>query len=98
MESISSNLEIFFISANFCAVKSMKDGSFFLPLLGTGAKKGLSVSIKILSHGKNLNVSCNFREFLKVIIPLAEKKAFKVKSYIAKSLLPVKQCIKILRF
>ena len=62
----------------------MNDGSFFLPLLGTGAKKGLSVSIKILSKGKNLNVSCKSREFLKVIIPLAEKKAFNVKSFFCK--------------
>jgi len=86
------------ISANFFAVKSINEGSFFLPLLGTGAKYGLSVSIKILSNGKDLNVSCSPKEFLKVIIPLAEKKAFKDKSFFAKSLLPVKQCIKIFRF
>ena len=57
--------------SNFAAVKSINEGSFFFPLLGTGAKKGLSVSIKILSKGKNLNVSCKSIEFLKVIIPLA---------------------------
>ena len=36
-------------------------------------KKGLSVSIKILSIGIDLNVSCKSNEFLKVIMPLAEK-------------------------
>ena len=70
---IRSDLDIFFISASFAAVKSIKEGSFFLPLLGTGARKGLSVSIKILSNGNDLNVSCKLTEFLKVIIPLAEK-------------------------
>ena len=54
----------------------MNDGSFFFPLLGTGAKKGLSVSTKILSKGILQKVSCKFKLFLKVIIPLAEKKAF----------------------
>ena len=63
----------FLISANFCAVKSINDGSFFFPLLGTGARKGLSVSIKILSFGKNLKVFCKSWVFLNVIIPLAEK-------------------------
>ena len=57
---------------------------FFFPLFGSGAKKGLSVSIKILSNGKNLNVSCNSAEFLKVIMPLAEKKAFNVNRFRAK--------------
>ena len=51
----------------------MNDGSFFFPLFGTGAKKGLSVSIKMFSDGIDLNVSCKSIEFLKVIIPLAEK-------------------------
>ena len=69
--SISSSLVIFFISANLVAVKSINDGSFFFPLLGTGAKKGLSVSIKMLSIGIDLNVSCKSSEFLKVMIPLA---------------------------
>ena len=55
--SIISFLDIFFISASFVAVKSMKEGSFFFPLLGTGAKNGLSVSIKILSIGIDLKVS-----------------------------------------
>ena len=73
VDSINSLLLIFFKIASFSAVYFTNDGSFFFPLLGTGAKKGLSVSIKILSRGKNLNVSCKFCEFLKVIIPLAEK-------------------------
>ena len=72
-----SVLLIPFISASFIAVKSMNDGSFFFPRLGTGARKGLSVSTKILSKGINLNVSCKSNEFLKVIIPLAEIKGVK---------------------
>ena len=51
----------------------MKDGSFFFPLFGTGARNGLSVSIRILFSGSDLNVFCNSTEFLNVIIPLAEK-------------------------
>ena len=34
--------------ANFSAVNFIKDGSFFFPLLGIGAKYGLSVSINRL--------------------------------------------------
>ena len=70
---ISSSSGIPLISANFFAVWSINEGSFFLPLLGTGAKKGLSVSIKSLSIGIILKVFCSSVEFLKVIIPLAEK-------------------------
>ena len=62
----------------------IKLGSFFFPLIGIGAKKGLSVSINILSFGKNLNVSCNSTLFLKVIIPLAEKYALRSRSFFAK--------------
>ena len=68
-----SFFDTFLISANLAAVKSINDGSFFFPLLGTGAKKGLSVSIRILSNGRDLNVFWRSTEFLKVIIPLAEK-------------------------
>ena len=53
MKSIRSDLDTSLICANFSAVKSIKDGSFFFPLFGTGAKYGLSVSIKILSNGKD---------------------------------------------
>ena len=70
---INSDFDITFISASLAAVKSIKEGSFFFPLFGTGARNGLSVSIKILSSGRILNVSCNSIEFLKVIMPLAEK-------------------------
>ena len=70
---ISSSFGIPLISDNFFAVWSINEGSFFLPLLGTGAKKGLSVSIKILSKGNDLKVFCNSKAFLYVIIPLAEK-------------------------
>jgi hypothetical protein len=54
---MSSSLEISFISESLFAVKSIKEGSFFFPLFGTGAKYGLSVSIKILSIGRDLKVS-----------------------------------------
>ena len=70
---ISSDFSIPFISASLAAVKSINDGSFFFPRFGTGAKKGLSVSIRILSNGRDLNVFWRSTEFLKVIIPLAEK-------------------------
>ena len=73
MNSIRSDLDTSLICANFSAVKSIKDGSFFFPRLGTGAKYGLSVSIKSLSNGRDLKVSWRSIEFLKVIIPLAEK-------------------------
>ena len=75
--------------------KLMTLNSFFFPLFGTGAKNGLSVSIKILSKGSDLKVFCKSTAFLKVIIPLAEKYAFRVQSLSANSLDPVKQCIKI---
>ena len=52
----------------------MNEGSFFFPLIGSGARKGLSVSIKRFSVGIILKVSRKSIEFLKVIIPLAEKK------------------------
>ena len=48
------------------------------------------------SRGIDLNVSCNSNEFLKVIIPLAEKKESNDKSLFANVLEPVKQCISIL--
>ena len=50
----------------------MNDGSFFFPLLGTGAKKGLSVSISIESKGASLIISLKFDAFLNVIIPEIE--------------------------
>ena len=53
---ISSDFSMPFISASLAAVKSINDGSFFFPRFGTGAKKGLSVSIRILSNGRDLNV------------------------------------------
>ena len=72
----NSDNGISLISASFSAVNFTKDGSFFFPLFGTGAKYGLSVSIKVFSKGIDLNVSCKSVEFLNVIIPLAEKYAF----------------------
>ena len=41
---------------NFSKVYLIKLGSFFLPLIGIGAKKGLSVSMSNLSNGIVLNV------------------------------------------
>ena len=46
----------FFNLANFFSVYIIYDGSFFLPLLGSGDKKGLSVSINNLSVGIILKV------------------------------------------
>ena len=51
---MSFDFGISLISASLTAVKSINDGSFFLPLFGTGAKKGLSVSINTFSKGKDL--------------------------------------------
>ena len=61
------------------------------PLKGIGARYGASVSTKILLFGMSLNVKAKSCDFLKVITPLAEIKAFKSKSLKAKSLDPVKQ-------
>ena len=44
----------------------MYDGSFIFPLLGTGAKKGLSVSTRIFSKGTDLIISLKLLAFLKV--------------------------------
>ena len=71
--SINSLFVISLIFASLSAVYLTNEGSFFFPLFGTGAKYGLSVSIKSLSLGMILKVSCNSLEFLNVIIPLAEK-------------------------
>ena len=54
--SIKLSVEIFFKSASFSAVNFIKLGSFFFPLIGIGAKKGLSVSINNLSSLIDLNV------------------------------------------
>ena len=67
---IKSSLDKFLISANFAAVKSINDGSFFFPLFGTGAKKGLSVSIKIFSIGIDLKVFCKSKEFSEKLMTL----------------------------
>ena len=81
VRSISLSNSIFLRLASFCAVNLMNEGSFFLLLFGSGDKKGLSVSIKSLSSGIFLKVSCNSIDFLKVIMPLAEKYAFSVATY-----------------
>jgi len=60
------------ISANFCAVYFINEGSLVDPLFGSGARKGESVSISSLSTGIKDAVSCNSILFLKVIIPLKE--------------------------
>ena len=48
--------EISFIEDSFSAVYFIKLGSFFFPLMGIGAKNGLSVSIRTFSNGIVLNV------------------------------------------
>ena len=45
------------------------DGSFLFPLKGMGAKKGASVSTRILSKGTYLTTSIKSSTFLNVIIP-----------------------------
>ena len=42
---------MFLISANFCTVYFINEGSFVNPLFGTGARYGESVSIRSLSIG-----------------------------------------------
>jgi hypothetical protein len=80
------SLEVVFLSkASFSIVYLIKLGSFFLPLIGIGAKKGLSVSTSNLSKGIVLNVSCKSKLFLKVIIPLAEKNALSSISFFENS-------------
>ena len=73
---IISDILIFFISANFFIVYLIKLGSFFFPLIGIGARKGLSVSTNNLLLGIFVNVFCKSELLLKVIIPLAEKYEF----------------------
>ena len=63
---------MFLISANFCTVYFINEGSFVNPLFGTGARYGESVSIRSLSIGIEEAVSCNSILFLKVIIQLKE--------------------------
>ena len=58
MALIKSLLVMFLMFASFSAVYLTNDGSFFLPLLGSGVKYGLSVSINNLSKGISLKVSC----------------------------------------
>ena len=67
--SSKDNLKKF---AKYSAVYFTKDGSFTLPLIGSGAKKGLSVSIRIESKGASLIISLKFDAFLNVIIPEIE--------------------------
>ena len=71
----NSEKEIIDILKNFArysAVYFTKDGSLILPLIGSGAKKGLSVSISIDSKGASLIISLKFDAFLNVIIPEIE--------------------------
>ena len=58
-----------FISAIFFKVCVTNDGSFLFPLKGIGAKKGASVSTRILSKGTYLTTSIKSSTFLNVIIP-----------------------------
>ena len=57
-------------SAKKLATFSTNAGSFLLPLFGTGAKNGESVSIKYLSFGTILAHSWISYAFGKVTIPL----------------------------
>ena len=92
----SSKVRFFNDDKNF-TVWTRKLGSFDLPLKGTGAKYGESVSTKILSLGISLNVEANSWDFLKVTTPLAEIYALRSNNLNAKSFEPVKQWINIFR-
>ena len=72
-------------------------GSLVLPRKGSGDKYGASVSTNILSAGIDLNVFANSFDFLNVTTPLADIYAPISSNLKAKSLVPVKQWIKILR-
>ena len=76
----------------------IKLGSLDLPLNGSGAKYGESVSTSILSLGISANVLANSLDFLKVTTPLAEIKAPISSNLNANSYDPVKQCISIFKF
>ena len=53
----------------YSKVYLIKDGSFVFPLIGMGAKKGLSVSNNKRFKGRDFIVSLKSFAFLKVIIP-----------------------------
>ena len=59
------------LAKNF-TVWIMWHGSFDLPLKGTGARNGASVSTNIFSFGISLKVLAKSCDFLKVTTPLAE--------------------------
>ena len=59
LKKLDKNSAMYFINA----------GWFVLPLIGTGDKKGLSVSISILSIGMVVTISLKFEAFLNVAIP-----------------------------
>ena len=61
--------DFFVTSAIFLALNTTFSGVFLFPLLGSGDKYGLSVSIKILSSGTIFIISSAFFEFLNVIGP-----------------------------
>ena len=60
---MSFDFGISLISASLAAVKSINDGSFFLPLFGIGAKYGLSVS-KIICRKSTFDITFFKLEFL----------------------------------
>ena len=54
--------DVMFLSkASFSIVYLIKLGSFFLPLMGIGAKNGLSVSISNFSNGIVLNYKVHLK-------------------------------------
>tara|TARA_B100001964_G_scaffold124849_1_gene138289 strand:+ start:242 stop:526 length:285 start_codon:yes stop_codon:yes gene_type:complete len=76
----------------------MNEGSLVDPLIGIGARKGESVSIRSLSMGIDDAIFCNSSLLLKVIIPLKEIYAPRLSIFFEKLVDPVKQCIRIFGF
>ena len=87
----NSEKDIFFNSDKNFTVYFIKLGSLDLPLKGTGARYGASVSTKILLFGIFLKVLARSSDFLKVTTPLADINAPISNNLKAKSFDPVKQ-------
>ena len=69
---MTTSLGRFLIRDNLSTIYFKYEGSFNLPLKGSGAKYGESVSTNKFSIGIEATASVSFVEFLKVIIPLIE--------------------------
>ena len=68
MAENSSNDKFNKLATNL-VISNTKEGSLHLPLYGTGAKYGESVSTSNLFKGKSLTIFLSSFDLLKVIIP-----------------------------